>query len=147
MSTGLLFDCDDRVAEFLFSRYFYQPMKFDKAIGIITNGDLIGGILFQGYNGHNVELSYYGKNTLTPGIVRCIARYVINTFNVSRVTVNTSKRNKQLIKSLVKLGFAVEGRQNRFYGQRDCNRNVAIRFVMFREQVETLARFEEKAVS
>ena len=147
MSTGLLFDCDEQVAAFIFQNYFYKPMKFDKAVGIVLDNKLVGGILFQGYNGFNVELSYYGKKTLTPGVVRCLARYGITTFNLSRVTVNVSKRSKQLIRSLLKIGFVIEGRQHRFYGQRDCNRNIAIRFVMFREQIEVLARFEEKAAS
>lgn len=141
MPTGLLFECDEQVASYIFDLYKQPPMKFDKAIGLVSHeGKLLGGILFQCWNGHNVELSYYGDGTMTPGIIRCIARISLTTFNVSRVTVTTGKRNKRFIKSLQKIGFRLEGAQRCYYGARDCTRNTAVRFVMFRDRIEQIAR-------
>lgn len=144
MPTGLLFDCDDVVAGWLFS-YLQRPMfKFDKAIGLIDkNSNLVGAVLYQNWNGPNVEVSYYGKNTMTLGVLRCLARYTLATFDPARLTVITSKRNRSFMKALQKLGFRVEGAQRCYYGARDCNRNTGVRFVAFRDQVAKVAKIEE----
>lgn len=142
MSTGLLLDCDETVAQFLFSTQKWAPFKFDRALGLVTDGKLNGAVLFHFYNGCNVDLSYYGKATMTAGVVRCIARYLIMTFNPARLTVATSKRNKRFIRSFQRMGFKLEGMQRRYYGHKDCNRNTAVRFVMFRERINEIARLE-----
>lgn len=140
MTTGVLVDCDAFVADKLFEaagrRYGY-----DKAIGLV-DGDrnIVGVVLFHGYNGFNVEISYYGKGLMLPGVIRYIASYVLATFNASRLTATISKRHKRLFRSLQKLGFALEGTQRRYYGKRDCTRNVGVRLVMFREKIEHLAK-------
>ncbi len=141
MSTGLLFDCDEAVAKFIFEKYGWAPFKYDAAIGLLVNGQLHGATFFQGYNGFNLELSYYGSKTMTAGVVRSLARFGLVTFNPSRVTLVTSKRNKRYIRSLQRMGFKLEGTQRCYYGHRDCNRNTAVRFVMFRPGVEALAKF------
>ena len=141
MAAGLLFECDDQVAAWTFEKFYLPPMKYDRAVGIVENKAIIGAILFQSWNGHNVELSYYSvKPTLSVGITRCLARYILFTFNVSRITVSTRRRNRNLMRSLQRMGFRLEGAQHRFYGHRDCNRNTAIRFVMFRERIEHYAK-------
>lgn len=141
MALGLLFECDEEVAKWTFVTFKMPIMKYDRAIGIMSNkGQIIGSVLFQCFNGFNVELSYYGvRPTLSLGITRCLARYVLFTFNVSRVTVSTSRKNRNLMRSLQRMGFRLEGAQRRFYGHRDCNRNTAIRFVLFRERIEQIA--------
>ncbi len=142
MSIGLLFEYDDKIAKWAFETWKMPSMSYDKAIGLVDNknGKLVGAVVFQCWNGFNVELSYYGLgHTLSAGIARCLARYVLFTFNVSRVTVSTRRKNRTLMRSLQRIGFKLEGAQHRFYGYRDCNRNTAIRFVMFRERIEQLA--------
>lgn len=143
MSTGLLFGCDFTVAKYVFSTFCQKEMTFDRAIGIVDkSGRVTGGVIFQNWNGPNVEGSYYGRNTLTPGIVRCLARFIIETFDPARVTITTSKRKKPLMRSLQKIGFRLEGVQRRYYGNRDCARNTAVRFVMFRERLDEIAKIE-----
>lgn len=146
MSRGLLFECDEHVANWTFATFKMPKMSFDRAIGIVdAKGSIIGSVLFQCWNGFNVEMSYYGVvPTLSPGIIRCLARYVLFTFNVSRVTVSTCRKNRNLMRSLQRIGFRLEGAQRRFYGHRDCNRNTAIRFVMFRERIEQIATLPVK---
>lgn len=141
MSTGLLFDYEDKVTDFVFKLYKCLPFKYNKAVGLITNGELRGAVILHSYNGSNVELSYYGHATMTAGVVRTIARYIICTFHPSRLTVVTSKRNKRFIRSFQRLGFKVEGVQRRYYGEHDNNRNAGVRFVMFRERIEEIAKF------
>ncbi len=145
MSTGLLIDCDDLVAKYLFNLFGWKPFKYDNAIGLLVNGSLQGAIIFHCFNGSNVELSYYGEGTITVGVARTLARFAIAHFDPSRVTIITSKRNKRYIKGFKKLGFQLEGIQHRFYGQRDCNRNTGVRLVMFRERINAIARVNESA--
>lgn len=144
MSTGLLFDCDETVARAAFSIYGIKPFKFDRALGLIgKDAKLCGAIVFTGYNGYNVEVSYYGKNTVTVGISRLLSRFIIQTFNPSRVTVVTSKRNRFLIRGLQKFGFKVEGMQRCYYGVKDIQRNTGVRFVLFREGLERIAKVDK----
>src|SRR6266404_6338434 len=146
MPVGLLFECDDHVARWAFQTFGMPSMTFDKALGIVDkDGKIIGAVVFQCWNGFNVELSYYSlRPTLSAGIVRCLARYILFTFNASRVTVSTRRKNKILMRSLQRIGFKLEGAQQCFYGQRNCNRNTAIRFVMFRNRLEQLAKLPTK---
>ena len=141
MSIGLLFNSDEVVAAYLFKNHVSPRMKYDQAIGIMTDGKLTGGVLFQCWNGFNVEGSYYGTGTLTPGIVKCLARILVSTFKVSRVTVTVSQRNRRLMKALQKFGFVLEGHQRCFYGHTDSRRNTGVRFVMFRSRVDKLCHW------
>jgi hypothetical protein len=136
MAYGLLLGEDKNVAAWAFSTFNRFPMPVDRAIGLISPvGDLKGAVLFQHFNGINVEMSYYGPNTLSAGIVRSIARVIITEFKAARLTVVTSKRNKRLMKALTRLGFSLEGSQRRFFGHRDCTRNTGVRFVAFHEKI------------
>ena len=135
MPLGLLIGEDTLVAVWAASTFKRRQMPVDRAFGIVDNGLLKGAILLHNFNGINIEMSYYGPNTLTAGITRAVARVLITEFNVARLTVVTSKRNKRLMHGLTKLGFALEGHQKRFYGHNDCNRNTGVRFVAFREAI------------
>lgn len=146
MTTGLLLNSDVVVAEYLFQQHVKPRMRYDSAIGILTDGMLVGGVLLQSWNGFNVELSYYGRGTLTHGIIRCLARILIVGMNPSRVTVTVNRKNRVLMRGVRKLGFILEGTQRRFYGDQDINRNTGVRFVMFREQIEKLAQLEKGSI-
>ena len=140
MAYGLLIGEDQAVASWAFSTFNYFPTHVDRGYGVIgPDKTLKGAILLQNFNGTNVELSYYGPNTLSAGIVRAIARAIIAEFNAARLTVVTSKRNKRVMKALSRFGFAIEGSQRRYYGHRDCTRNTGVRFVMFHEKICRLA--------
>jgi len=141
MPNGLLLGEDRKVAEWAYSTFKVYPMFYDRAVGIVSeDGNIHGAFLFQSFNGVNVDLSYYGPNTLTPGIVRAIAKMVLAEFNPARLTVVTSKRNKFIHKrSLERLGFKLEGTQRRFYGYEDTQRNTALRFVAFNEDIRKVA--------
>ncbi len=86
---------------------------------------------------------FLGEWAGPPIIMRCLARYTLLMFNASRITVNTSKKNKRFIRSLIRFGFKLEGTSRRFYGLEDNNRNTAVRFVAFREDIEQVARIKE----
>lgn len=147
MSRGLLFHCDDQLAAQFFTQAKSQPFKYENCLGIVDKDQgVIGYVFFHYWNGSNIELSYYGERTLTPGIIRTIARFIICTFDASRLTVATSKRRKRFMRSLQRFGFKLEGTQRCYYGKRDCSRNTAVRFVMFRDRIDQLARLPKEHI-
>lgn len=140
---GLVIDRDEVVAKWAYTEYNLHEMPVDRAVGIIDGrGYLVGAALFHNFNGANVELSYYGPNTLTSNIARALARIAVGIFNVARLTVVTSKRNKRLIRGLLKLGFRLEGTQRCFYGHDDNTRNTGVRLAAFRDRIECVARMK-----
>lgn len=139
MSAGLLFNCDEMVGQWLLSITDSPFSKFDRCIGLIKGTDLVGAFTFNGWNGADLEISYYGHNTLTLGILRGIFAFMLEEFDPARVTCITSKKKRHFMKSLQKIGFKLEGVQRCHYGKRDCNRNTGVRFVMFRDGIERLA--------
>lgn len=144
MSTGLLFDADQRVEDYLFSKYPFK-FKYDRAIGLVDNNcNIVGGVFLHSYNGHNVDISYYGKNTMTLGVIRTLAQFIIKTFDASRLTAVTNKRNKQFVRALQKIGFKMEGAQRCYYGKQDTTRNTGIRLVLFRDKLDVLAKRTER---
>ena len=144
---GLLLDCDAHVAAWAFQAYHHVPMHVDRALGIVDNNVLVGAVLFTNYNTINAELSYYGKNTITVGIIRALARIALYELRLARLTVIVPKRPSYLLKKLSKFGFKYEGVQRRNYGYEDSSRNTGCRFVMFREDLEKLAAEHLKKVA
>ncbi len=136
---GILIGEDARVAQWAFKTYNFIPSKFDQAVGIVDEfGKLKGAALFQAHNGYNAEISYYGKRTLTPGIVRSLARLAVG-LGLTRLTAVTCKKNKRFAHALEKLGFVRECTMRRYYGSEDNDRNAATRLVMYRERLDQIA--------
>ena len=143
MANGLLLGDDARVAAWAFDVFQRYPTVVNRALGVLDhNKNLVGAILLQNFNGTNIELSYYGPRTLSAGIARSIAKIVALEFNAARCTVVTSKKNKRLMRVLQRFGFCLEGSQRCYFGHRDCSRNTGIRFVLFRDKIDKMARIE-----
>ena len=139
MTRGLLIDCDDKVSAWAFAAYNKEPFLVDRAFGIIEKGQIVGAVLFSSYNTVNANLSYYGRNTLTAGIVRDLSRIALYELRLARCTVIVPQRPRFLLKKLSKFGFKYEGVQRRFYGHEDTAKNAGCRFVIFKEEIEKLA--------
>jgi RimJ/RimL family protein N-acetyltransferase len=132
---GLLFGHDVPVAIWTWNEFKRTPMPVNAAVGIVRNNLLTGSAIFQNYSGHNIELSYYGPQTFSAGIARTLARYVVECFNVDRLTMRTNRENKNILKMFHRFGFKFEGVQQRFYGPFG---DAAV-FVLFREDLERIA--------
>jgi hypothetical protein len=126
------------VAEWAFRTHDKLPFMVDRAIGIVDKGVLVGAALFGSYNGCNANLSYYGKDTVTLGIIRALTRIALYELHLTRCTVIVPKRPSYLMKKLHRFGFRYEGVQRRFYGPTDAPRDTGCRFVIFREDMEKL---------
>lgn len=147
MPRGLLLDADDFVAGWAYQTHNRFPMKFDRAIGVIENNQIVGAVIFTSYNSCNAEMSYYGKGTVSVGIVRTLCRIALYELKLSRCTVIVPKRPTYLLKKLPKLGFRFEGVQRRFYGPDDSSRFTGCRFVLFREDMEKIIKQTPKKVA
>lgn len=137
----LLVDNDLLVSSWAYGTFNIYPLPVNKAFGVLDKqNNIIGAVLFQNYNGVNVELSVYGQEYfLTSGVIRKIAGIVLTDFNAGRLTVVTSRRNRRLIRSLLKLGFVIEGMMRCFYGHEDNKKNTGIRLAVFRSRLEEVA--------
>jgi len=137
---SILMGYDHDVAQWCWRAFNLFPMPYNLALGIMDrdrNNALVGAAIFDQWNGHNIELSYYGPKTPTAGIVRMLARAALN-FNVQRVSMRTSSLRGPLIKQLSKLGFEIESVERHFYGFE----RHAVRMVIFRPLIERTARFD-----
>ncbi|MEN9708095.1 MAG: hypothetical protein RIQ68_503 [Pseudomonadota bacterium] len=134
----ILFNQDARVAEWMFATAGSTPMLYNMAIGIADEGGvLIGGIMFTGWNGSDVEVHFYGPGLLKRRIVRLIMQVSLLQFNVNRLTIRT--RKKQMSRGVRKLGAIYEGTMKRLYGPTDRTLHSAKQYAFFRETIEKLA--------
>jgi RimJ/RimL family protein N-acetyltransferase len=137
MTTGLLLGQDTAVAAWTWREFGLTPMHVNNAVGLLVDRALVGAAIFHNYNGTNVELSYYGPETITAGVVKFLARTAIFELNVTRVTFHVRRTNRRLRRHLVRLGAKHEATLWQFYGpDRD---HAAIQFVLFRPELMKLA--------
>lgn len=78
------------------------------ALGVIRNGYLIGGVVYHGYLGHDVQVSIaFDRIAFLPW--RALFAYPFNDLNCARVTAIVGRRNKKSRNLVEKLGFKLEG--------------------------------------
>lgn len=142
---GLLFGQDAQIVAWAFATFNFKPMPVDLAIGIIEpDGSPKGAILFHNFNGNDAHLSYYGPHTMTPGIIRAIARAAL-ALGCRRVTVTTAKSNKRFVKAILRLGFTHECARHCFYGPRnDKAEHTGMQMVLMHEKLLRLAQTKEQ---
>lgn len=138
MKTFLL-DRDVSVAAWAFNTFNFFPTQYCMAVGILNEeGLLVAACLFHAHSGPDVELSYYGPNTLTAGLVKGIAKIAVERLGVSRITARTSRSNKAMTRGIRKVGFQFEGVRKCGYGDQDA--------IMYGLYGKTLAKLAGKTV-
>lgn len=143
-STSLLIGHDKFVADWLFHHANWRPIMYNTAIGVVnSNKRLVAGFLFCGYNGHNVDLHFYGPGELTRGLGVEIFIFALRMLNVDRLTIRS--RVPEICRGVRKLGAIHEATMRRVFGPTDDDINAAEQFVFFREKMEELAGIKEKA--
>lgn len=129
---------DARIASWLFETGQCHPLAYNLAIGLADDaGALVGGILFTGWNGSDVEVHFYGPGRLSRGIVRLIMVIALHQFDVNRLTVRTRKRS--MARGVTKLGARFEGIVRRLYGPTDAPEHSGRQYAFFRETIQKLA--------
>jgi len=108
------------------------------AFGLIDKeGPLLGAVIFQDYNGSNIEVSYWGHG-FTLGVIKQLMSYCFEHLKVERVTARTPRDNKALLRQMPKIGFKYEGCLRRYYGPH--KRHDALIFGMLKSDVERFLR-------
>lgn len=119
MKHQFLIHHDVEVANWAFTTFGMVPTQFCMAIGIVDRTGIVGACLFHAHSGPDVELSYYGPNTLTLELVKGIAKIAVDVLGVSRITARTSRKNKTVTRGIKGIGFEYEGIRKCGYGDQD----------------------------
>jgi hypothetical protein len=93
---------------------FYPPYY---AIGVAPSdtAPMCGAVVFNDYNGHQIELTIYGPGILRPSIVRQLAHYAFVQLGCVRVTVRTKQSNTR-VRKLIARRFKFECIAPRYFG-------------------------------
>ncbi len=102
------------------------------AIGIVDEFGLRGGIVYNHFNKHDIEMSIYGPGCMHRGVIRAALSYPFDQLGVQRVSAQTRRDNKPMRAMLPRLGFEFEGVRKRHYGPN--RRDDAFLFGLMREQ-------------
>lgn len=111
MATRLVRDAS--VAEFVggvIGVVFNPPLT---CIGIEKNGEIIGGVVFNCYEGKDIHISVAGKGA-TKGFLAEVGHYVYTVLGCERATVITEK--PEVVRLAEKLGGSIEGLLRSHFG-------------------------------
>lgn len=113
----LVFGQDETVAQLVAKELGINFCPPFVAIGIEKDGSLIGGFVYNNYNKHNIEISWYGPGTLQRHILRAaFYNYPFAQLNVLRLTAATKRSNKLVCRLLPRLGFTYEATLKNYFG-------------------------------
>lgn len=116
MPYRLVFDRKEEIAAYLERRLNTTLTPPFLTIGIEENGEIVGGWLFNDYNGSNIEISVALDRPLTRGMIRAVHHYVFQQLKCRRVTARCRESNEKSATLIRRLGFRNEGRQPFYYG-------------------------------
>jgi len=129
----LVFGCDDLVAKYVSDGLGLPMVPPYTAIGGTRDGQsLCIGVVFNEYNGSNIDITLYGPGALTRGNIRGVYHYLFEQLKVNRVTAKTRRSNKRMQRLMGRFGFKFEGISARYFGPTKADD--AIRFVLFPEE-------------
>lgn len=100
------------------------------------NWRLIGGVVFNDYNGHNMEATIYWDGPMTRQPIVETLQYVFDQCKCGRLTVKTKFSNARMRRILPRLGFLMEASLKNFFGDGNGRGNNALVYRMERAQAE-----------
>ncbi len=110
---------DEILNQWTLATFGVRNFNSNMALGVMDGPQLVGSVFFHAHNGPDIELSYFGPQTLTIGILRSICRIAVDHFGVSRITVRAPRTNKRMTRGIHKIGFVFEGVRHNGYGDQD----------------------------
>lgn len=88
------------------------------AMGVLdADGTLIGGAVFSGKGGANIDVTIYGPRAMTREALRAGFAYVFGQLRCERLTARCKRTNVAMRRLMERLGFAYEGTQRRYWGE------------------------------
>lgn len=88
---------------------------------------LVGGAVFNDYNGSNIEISIYGPQALNRQSLREALGYVFLQLKCLRLTAKTRRGNAKLRRLLPRLGFKWEGEMKNYFGPKRADNALVFR--------------------
>lgn len=132
---SFLFGADARVANWVAERVGATVWPPFTAIGITDeHGGLVGGLVFNDYNGANVEITGALDRPLRPGEARGIGYYVFRQLGCRRVTFRTKAGNERAAR-LLSRHMTIEARLRGFYADDD-----GVQYVLHRDACRYLPK-------
>lgn len=128
--TDLVYGHDAEVADFLSDKLGMTFVPPYVCIGVVRNGRLIGGILYNGYQGSNVDVTVWGPRAFGRDTILIGFHYAFEQLKCERITVRTKRSNKLMQKIAPKLGLKFECVSPRFFGRNED----AIVYRVFRDE-------------
>ncbi len=111
MSDALITDVD-RVVPFVCGRIGLEQSQLDEpaAVGLVRNGELIAGVLFEGYTGSCVELHVagIGARWITKPMLRMTFLYPFYQLRCKVIRARVPSWNTASVKLCLRLGFKLE---------------------------------------
>lgn len=106
MSTRLIID-DESVYKFLRSQGVEVPRSSDQqGIGLERDQELVGGVLYQGFNGPNIWMHCAGIGAwITRGLLTAAFSYPFNQLGVSNIWGSVDASNEKARRLDEHLGF------------------------------------------
>lgn len=104
---------DDRVALLVGAAcrtVFHPPYA---CIGIEKNGEVVGGVVFNCYEGNDIHATVAGKGW-TPEFLRTVGRYAFDTLGCERITAKTEQAS--VVRIAERLGGQIEGELRNHFG-------------------------------
>lgn len=116
----LVFGQDEDVSAFVAQGLGINISPPFVAIGVVDRSDNpIGGIVFNQWNGANLEITIYGRGIIQRGIIAGTYWYAFEQCGASRLTAKTKRSNKLMRKLLPRLGYKYEGTMKNYYKSGD----------------------------
>ena len=120
---------NDEVAKFLIEQSVPGSMFHPPFAGwvIIVKGEPRGAFIYNGYNGHNVDLSMSLFGSFPVSDVRAMARHGFGDLNICRCTARARPSNVKANAAMVRAGFVLESVARDHFGDEDANVYVLLR--------------------
>lgn len=109
-----------------------------RTIAAIEDERIVGGVVFNGYNGANVDITIYAPGGLTRRALRDVFSFAFHDLKCTRVTARTRPNQKSLVAGapltgpnglFERLGFVREAVAARYYGNGRANDAIVYRML------------------
>jgi hypothetical protein len=129
----------DSIAEWVMRNLGWRAVKPYRAIGAIDDrGELVAGVVWNGYNAANVDMTAYAPGRISRRALRAIFTYAFLDLKATRITARTrrgrmSADDRARIDGagglLERMGFICEGSARHYYGPGKANDAVIYRML------------------
>jgi RimJ/RimL family protein N-acetyltransferase len=104
----------EQVAKFVSERLGFGLCPPYSAMGIERDGEIVGGVLFNHFEGADVHVTIAGEGW-NPGFMRAVGHYVFNQLDCERMTAVTEQ--PAICKIAKRMGGVIEGTMRNHFGR------------------------------